>query len=152
MLTGQITKSNGIRRCTDGGANTTDIGGNGHSKNHGFDTIIFGVNMGQQWRQQGQHHGGGGSIAHEHGEESGNRHQSEHHFVVGTTNGLEQHSSQVNIQFVLGGRNGDEKTTQKQYDYGCCEAAENVAVAEYCLWVESFPEKERTGVGDGYGQ
>ena len=92
VLTNQIFKRNGIRRCADWRTNATNVSRNRNTQGERNTPRIFRAKYRNDRRQNRQHHRCGGGIRHEHREYAGDHHQSQHDVFRILAEWLEQHT------------------------------------------------------------
>lgn len=118
-------KGDGVGRCADGSADATHVRTNRDAEGKGGAAAVLRFEESQHGGEQGEHHGGGGRVAHEHGEDGSHAHQAQQHILGISAEGLEQYASQIDVQTVFGGGICQEETTEEEDDDGVGEGSED---------------------------
>ena len=127
----QGTEGNGVRRSTNRGTHTTDVGSERNSKSKGGLTTVIFVEELEHRSEDGKHHGSGSGVAHEHGEHGGNEHEAEEHELRVLAEGLQEHAGQVQVHLVLGRGGSQEETAQEEHDDGVRKGPHDGLVANH---------------------
>ena len=146
----QGTKGDGVRRRTDRGTHTTDVGTERNSKGKSSLTAIVFVKELEHRGEDGKHHGCGSGIAHEHREHSRNEHEAEEHELRVLAEGLQEHAGQVQVHLVLGGGGSKEEPTQEEHDDGVCKGRHDGLVANHRHTVHAERGERRIGHRDNH--
>ena len=146
----QGTKGDGVRRSTDRGTHTTDVGTERNGKSKGSLTAVIFVKELEHRGQNGEHHGGGSGVAHEHGEHGGDEHESEKHELRVLAEGLQEHTGEVQVHLVLRGSGSEEEAAQEEHDDGVCEGRHNGLVADHRHAIHAEGREGRIRHGDNH--
>ena len=146
----QGTEGNGVRRRSDRGTHAADVGAKGNSEGKGCLTAVIGFKELEHRSENGKHHGGGGGIAHEHGEHGGNEHKAQKHELRVLAEGLQKDAGQVQVHLVLGGCSSEEEAAQEKHDDGVCEGGHDGLVADHGHAVHAERRQGRVGHGHNH--
>ena len=146
----QGTEGNGVRRRTDRGTHTTDVGTERNGKGKGSLAAVVLVEELEHRSEDGKHHGSGSGIAHEHGERSRNEHEAEKHELRVLAEGLQEHAGQVQVHLVLGRGGGQEEPTQEKHDDRVREGSHDGLVANHGHAIDAERGQGRIRHGDDH--
>ena len=148
----EITEGNGVRRGSDRGSDTSDIGGNRDGESKSSHAFLFFRQCPEDRGQEGEHHCGGGRVAHEHGEERNHAEESEKDELWLGSERLQEHLGQLHVQSDLGGCYRKDEASQEKHDGRIGKGRKQGLVAHQGSEIGGIPRsshEERAAVGNG---
>ena len=127
----QGAEGDSVRRSADRGTHTTDVCTERNGESKGSLTAVVFVKELEHRGQDSEHHGGGGGVAHEHGEHGGDEHEAKEHELRVLAEGLQEHAGEVQVHLVLGGCSSEEEAAQEKHDDGVSKRCHNGLMADH---------------------
>ena len=126
LLQGAFGRS--IGRCADGRADTAQVGGHRDAQRQADFTLVVRGKLGKHRGEQGQHHGGGGGVGHEHGKHGNHDKEAQQHNLRLSAENLQQGAGQGDVQAVFLCHDGQHETAQEQHHHRVCHGSHDTAV------------------------
>ena len=113
----QGTLGGSVGRGADRRADTTQVGSHGDGQGQTDLSLIIGRKLGKHRGEQGQHHGGGSRIGHEHGENGDHDEEAQQHNGRIGAEEFQEGAGQRDVQAVTLGHDGQHETAQEQHHH-----------------------------------
>ena len=120
----------GVRRGSDGSSHASEVGGDRYRQGERHTAgLIVGQRL-EHGGQEGQHHGGGGRIAHEHREQADHQQEAEEHELGVLAKKAQKDLGQLGVHAVLGGDDSEHESSEEEHDHGIGERSHDALVVD----------------------
>ena len=145
----QITQGNDIWRGSDWGSDTADIRTDRNCESQADASLAVSRQVLENRSEEGEHHGGGGSVAHEHGEHGNHEQYTQEHGLRILSEWSQKDLGQNHVQTHLGSSDGKHESAHEEHDGRACELSHEILVANQSAEVLTRAQESKLAVGYG---